>query len=119
MNLTLDITSMSRLPCLRVTTAIALAPTSLQRSRRPVSRAIGSIGFPRPFLIRPSVVSSIDDSQTESESDLSDNDKTEPETQYSERIYPPSGSKGCPNINVSHDEVAASGLIIPVSGAPV
>lgn len=71
------------------------------------------------FLIRPSLVSPIDDSQTEPESDLSDDDKTELETQYSGRISPSSGSKGCPNINVGHNEVAVSGLIILVSGAPV
>lgn len=71
-------------------------------------------------LVHPSLVSPIDDSQTEPESDLIDDDKTEPETQYSEQINPPSGgSNGCPNINVSHGEDAVTGLILLVSGATV
>lgn len=67
-------------------------------------------------MIRPSVVSSTDDDQTEPESD---DDKTEPEILYSERVSPLSVSKGRSEINVSHDEVAVSGLIILVSGASV
>ncbi len=53
-------------------------------------------------LINPSVVSPIDDNQTEPESDLIDDDKTESETQYSEPTNAPPVSRGCPKINVSH-----------------
>ena len=65
-------------------------------------------------LINPSLVSPIDDSQTEPESDLIDDDKTESETQYSERTNTP---KGCPKINVSHGGGAVTGLSILATGA--